>query len=114
MKRTLTKKRASVPRTAAAIDVLTVTASDFRNRFKARLASVKDNRVLLVQNRRQKEKYVVDKVWLDHLLAERESILATLEILADRKLTERLLTLAKTVDDDVAQGRFYTMADALA
>ena len=35
--------------------------------------------------------YLVDKDFLDSLLNERESILATLEILADRELTERLI-----------------------
>jgi hypothetical protein len=53
-----------------------VTASQLRRRLRERLREVKNNRVLLVQNRRQKEKYVVDKAWLDNLIAER---LATLE-----------------------------------
>ncbi len=42
---------------------------------------------------------------------ERESILATLEILADRELTDRLLTLSKTIDDDVEVGQLLTTAD---
>jgi len=41
----------------------------------------------------------------------RESILATLEILADRELTGRLLALSKTIDDDVAAGRLLTTKD---
>ena len=56
-------------------------------------------------------KYLVDKELLDSLLAERESILATLEILADRKLTNRLLDLAKTIDESVVSGRLLTTAD---
>ena len=59
------------------------------------------NRVVLVENRRQPSKYLVDKDFLDSLVKERESILATLEILADRELTDRLLTLSKTIDDDL-------------
>jgi hypothetical protein len=39
---------------------------------------------------------------------ERESVLATLEILADRELTERLLTLSKTIDEDVSAGQLLT------
>jgi hypothetical protein len=62
-----------------------------------------------VQNRRQEEKYVVDKEWLDNLVRERESILATLEVLADRKLTNRLIELSKTIDDDVQDNRLYSM-----
>ena len=42
---------------------------------------------------------------------EYESIIATLEILADRGLTERLLKLSKTLDRDVAAGSLLTIAD---
>jgi hypothetical protein len=42
---------------------------------------------------------------------ERESILATLEILADRELTDRLLKLSKTIDSDVGSGRLLKTAD---
>ena len=62
-----------------------------------------------MQNRRQEEKYVVDKEWLDNVVRERESILATLEVLADRKLTNRLIELSKTIDDDVQDNRLYSM-----
>jgi hypothetical protein len=41
---------------------------------------------------------------------ERESLLATLEILADRQLASRLLRLAKSIDRDVAAGRLLTTA----
>jgi hypothetical protein len=67
--------------------------------------------VLLVENRRQAPKYLVDKEFLDSLVQERASVLATLEILADRKLTDRLLALSKTIDKDVAAGRLLTTAD---
>jgi len=78
-----------------------VTATDFREKLT----------VLLVENRRQRPKYLVDKEFLDALVNERESILATLEILADRKLTDRLLKLSKTIDDDVRAGRLLETAD---
>jgi hypothetical protein len=96
------------------MQVKKVTASQLRGRLRDRLREVTDNKVLLVQNRRQKEKYVVDKVWLDTLIRERESVLATLEILADRQLTERLLSLAKTIDRDVQRNRLLTMEEVFA
>ncbi len=65
----------------------------------------------MVENRRRSSKYLVDKDFLESLLNERESILATLEILADRELTDRLLTLSKTIDADVAAGRLLTTAE---
>jgi hypothetical protein len=100
--------------TRKGINIKRVTASQLRRRLREQLRQVKNNSVLLVQNRRQKEKYVVDKAWLDNLIAERESVLATLEILSDTALTNSLLALAKTIDDDVANNRLYSMADAFA
>lgn len=97
--------------TRASIDVKKVTATDLRDKLKTYLKEARANRVVLVENRRQASKYLVDKDFLDSLVRERESILATLEILADRELTDRLLTLSKTVDQDVAAGRLLTTED---
>ena len=44
-------------------------------------------------------------------MLDAESTLATLEILADRKLTERLLNLSKTLDGDLRAGRLHTMEE---
>lgn len=93
------------------IAVKKVTATDLRGRLKRYLKEATANRVVLVENRRQSPKYLVDKDFLDSLVNERESILATLEILTDRELTDRLLALSKTIDEDVAAGRLLTMAD---
>jgi hypothetical protein len=51
------------------------------------------------------------KELLDSLIIERESILATMAILTDRDLTDRLLRLSGTIDDDVAAGRLLKTAD---
>lgn len=95
----------------ASIAVRRVTATDLRGKLKKYLKEATANRVVLVENRRQPSKYLVDKDFLDSLVNERESILATLEILADRNLTDRLLTLSKTIDGDVAAGRLLTTED---
>jgi len=92
-------------------DIKKVTASDFRGKLKNYLRAARANRVVLVENRRQPAKYLVDKEFLDSLVQERESILATLEILADRNLSDRLLRLSKTLDADVAAGRLLRSAD---
>jgi PHD/YefM family antitoxin component YafN of YafNO toxin-antitoxin module len=98
--------------TTVCIDVKTkVTATDLRDSLKDCLKAAKANRVVLVENRRQPAKYLVDKEFLDTLMEERASIIATLEILADRGLTERLMNLSKTIDADVAAGRLLTTAD---
>jgi hypothetical protein len=88
-----------------------VSATDFRSRLKKYLGAAKGQAVVLVENRRHGSKYLVDKAWLDGLVRERESILATLEVLGDRDLTERLLKLGRTIDDDVSAGRLHTMEE---
>jgi prevent-host-death family protein len=77
------------------IDIKKVSVTDFRDRLKDYLKAARANRVVLVENRRQPAKYLVDKEFLDSLVKERESIMVTLEILADRDLTDRLLRLSK-------------------
>jgi len=93
------------------IAVKKVTATDFRGKLKIYLKEARANRVVLIENRRQPSKYLVDKDFLDSLVKERESIRATLEILADREIVDRLLALSKTIDDEVAVGRLLTTAD---
>jgi len=87
-----------------------VSATGLRGKLKKYLKEATVNCVVLVENRRQPSKYLVDKDFLDSLVKERDSILATLEILSDRKLTDRLLALSKTIDDDLAAGRLLTTA----
>ncbi len=53
----------------------------------------------------------MDTRGLDSLLRERESALATLEILADRELAGRLLKLAETLDRDVKAERLHSMPE---
>ena len=98
-----------MPRTPIAVKK--VSATVLRDKLKACLKEATANRVVLVENRRQPPKYLVDKEFLDSLMNERESILATLEILADRKLTDRLLKLSETIDQEVAAGRLLTTKD---
>jgi PHD/YefM family antitoxin component YafN of YafNO toxin-antitoxin module len=94
-----------------AVTVRKVSATSLRGRLKTYMNAAKGGKVVLIENRRQESKYLVDKDWLDTLVRERESILATLEVLADRELTNRLLKLAETIDEDVRAGRLHTMED---
>jgi hypothetical protein len=100
--------------TRASIDVKKVTATDLRDKLKDCWKAARANRVVLIENRRRSPKYLVDKDFLDALVKERESIIATLEILADRELTDRLLNLSRTLEDDVAAGRLLTTADVFS
>ena len=95
----------------SAVTVRKVSATSLRDRLKKYMKAAKGAKVVLIENRRQESKYLVDKEWLDRVMLERESILATLEVLADRELTSRLLKLAETIDEDVSAGRLHTMEE---
>lgn len=88
-----------------------VSVTRMRGSLSRHLRAAKGGDLVLVENRRQDPKYVVDKEWLDTLLLERKSLLATLEVLADRELTERLLKTSQTVEEDLKAGRLRTMKD---
>jgi PHD/YefM family antitoxin component YafN of YafNO toxin-antitoxin module len=96
---------------SGAVTVRTVSATSLRGRLKTYMQAAKGGKIVLIENRRQESKYLVDKEWLDSVMRERESILATLEILADRELTGRLLKLAETIDGDVSAGRLHSMEE---
>ncbi len=98
-------------RSTAERKVRRVSATEFRERFKDFVERAKGDNVILVVNRRQAPKYLVDKEWFDALVRERESVVATLQVLADRDLTERLLKLAKRIDADVRAGRLRTIEE---
>jgi PHD/YefM family antitoxin component YafN of YafNO toxin-antitoxin module len=104
----MTKPRAL---TVNKLTVKKVSATSLRGRLKTYMKAAKGDQMILIENRRQESKYLVDKEWLDAVMRERDAILATLEILADRELTARLLKLAETVDEDVQAGRLHTMEE---
>jgi hypothetical protein len=93
------------------ISIKRISATDLRDNLKDRWEDATANKVVLVENRRQSSRYLVDKEFLDMLVRERESIVATLDILSDRDLTDRLLNLSKTIDADVVAGRLLTTAE---
>jgi PHD/YefM family antitoxin component YafN of YafNO toxin-antitoxin module len=95
----------------SAVTVRKVSATSLRGRLKTYMKAAKGGKVVLIENRRQESKYLVDKEWLDSVMRERESILATLEVLADRDLTNRLLKLAESLDEYVSAGRLHTMEE---
>ena len=98
-------------RVAVARTAQRVSATELRDHFKDCLKKAKGGNVVLVENRRQEPKYIVDKIWFDNLMRDVKAAMATLEILADRKLTERLLNLSTTIDEDLRGGRLFTMEE---
>ena len=92
------------------LEVKKVTTTRFRENMKRFLQTPDENHVVLIENRSQPSRYLVDQTYFDDLVKERNSIMATLEILADRDLTNRLLNVSTTLDADVAEGRLLTAA----
>lgn len=88
-----------------------VSATDFRDHLRSAWRAARGDEVILVENRRQEAKYLVDKSWLDKVIREQQSIFATLEVLADRDLSNRLLKTAETIDEDVRAGRLRTLEE---
>ncbi|MGA2606176.1 MAG: hypothetical protein ABSH01_01810 [Terriglobia bacterium] len=96
---------------AETITVKEVSATKLRDHFRRYTKEAKGKKVILIRNHRQKSKYLMDKEWFDKMIREHESVLATLEVLVNPELTERLLRLAKTIDDDVRAGRLHSMEE---
>lgn len=88
-----------------------VSATKLRGYFKRYSKEARDKNVILIRNRRQDPKYLMDKAWFDGLIREYESLVATLEILTNPELTQRLLRLGKTVNGDVRAGRLHSMKE---
>ena len=66
-----------------------------------------------MENRRREPKYIVDKAWFDDLMRSVASTMTILEVLADRRLTERLISLSTTLDEDLRASRLYTPDEVL-
>jgi len=90
-----------------------VRATQFRAAYRRLASQARGRDLLLIENRRQNPKYLVDKEFLDALLDELRGARATLEILADPELTGRLLALGASVDRAVRSRRLrtYPMAE---
>jgi len=82
-----------------------VRATTFRSHYRRVASGAEGRNVVLIENLRQRPKYLVDKEFLDGLLRERDRILATLEILAEPELASRLVKLGQTVDRQLRTGR---------
>jgi PHD/YefM family antitoxin component YafN of YafNO toxin-antitoxin module len=91
-----------------------VTATALRGNLSKNLKAAKGTNVVLIENRRQPAKYLVDKDHFYELMRERESIAATLEILADQELAARLMSLGKTIDREVEKKRRLTLEEVFA
>jgi len=96
---------------AATMTVKEISATKLRAHFRRYAKEATHKKVILIRNRRQEAKYLMDKEWFDKIIREHECVLATLEVLADPELTHRLLNLGKTINNDVRRGRLHSMEE---
>jgi hypothetical protein len=89
--------------------IKTVSTSKLREKLKACMKAASGEAVVRVETRSSDDKYLVDGSFLEMLVKERKEILATLEILADRDLTARLINLSKLSEDELMNSGLLTM-----
>lgn len=93
-----------------------VQAADFRSGYRKYSQAARGNRVVLIHNKRQSPKYLVDKEFLDDMAGRLQAQMETLAVLADPELAQRLIELGKTIDSAVRRGkvRLYTMDEVFS
>lgn len=69
--------------------------------------AVGENVVVVTATSEDEEKYIVDKRYFETILKQLRSAVETLEIAADTKLFNNLLSVADTIDEDLRTGKLY-------
>ena len=96
-------------------DVIEVNRSQLRQNQSALLRRARGRKVLLVKaNQPEDEKVVVDREYFDQMRQRLNGLLETLEISMDRKLFNRILAAADTLEADLRAGRLHSLDDAFA
>lgn len=93
--------------------LLKVGRSKLRQDQSATLASAKGNTVVIVTSVGDgDEKCVLDREYFDGLLRQLRSAIATLEVTADSKILSQVLSVAKTIDEDIRLGKLHSFEEA--
>lgn len=74
--------------------------------------AVGEHVVIVTATGEDEEKYIVDKRYFENLLTQLHSALETLEIAADTKLFNNLLSAADTIDEDLRLGKLHRFEEA--
>src|SRR6267378_2290936 len=87
-------------------ELLEVNRTDLRQNQSRWLKKARGKRVLLIKSSdKEDEKVVLDKQYFDEIRTNLESAMETLEIAMDRKLFNRILAAADTLDEDRSLGQ---------
>jgi len=75
--------------------------------------AVGENVVIVTATSEDDEKYIVDKRYFENILKQLRSAIETLEIAANTKLFNNLLSVADTIDEDLRLGRLYSFEEVV-
>lgn len=93
--------------------LIRVKRSDLRQKQRAILKQARGRTVVLVDARDEEDaRLVLDKTYFDTLLKKFKAVVETLEIMNDQRLFPRILAAARTLDDDMRQGKLRSFEEA--
>jgi hypothetical protein len=75
--------------------------------------AVGENVVVVTATNEDEEKCIVDKRYFEDILKQLRSAMETLEIAADTRLFNSLLSVADTIDEDLRLGRLYSFEEVV-
>ncbi len=95
---------------------IAVGRTELRNQQNKILGKAKGRRVVVVSgsSNKDEEKYVLGKTYFEDLLTQMESLSETVEIIADRRLFNQIMSAADTLDEDLRLGRLAGIDEAFA
>lgn len=91
-----------------------VKRTDLRQNQSEVLSKVRGTTVVVVAGASQAagEKCILSKQYFEDLVANVESLAETMEIMADRRLFDQILTASATLEEDLRQGKLHSFEEA--
>ena len=95
---------------------IAVGRTELRNRQSNILGKAKGRKIVVVSgsSSEAEEKYVVGKTYFEDLLTQLASLSETMEILADRRLFNQIMSATDTLGEDLRLGRLAGIDEAFA
>jgi CTP:phosphocholine cytidylyltransferase-like protein len=93
-------------------ETIQVNRSDLRTQQSKFLQKASGNRIVLVVGREEEEKYVVDRKYLDEVIAKLRSAMETMNVMKDQRLFAQILKASETIDEDIRLGKLHSFEEA--
>jgi CTP:phosphocholine cytidylyltransferase-like protein len=90
-----------------------VNRSELREKQSKYLRQATGNQIVEVAGRfEEEERYLVDKQYLDDLIAKLRSLTETLNIMKDQRLFSQIMKASETIDEDIRLGKLHSFEEA--